>query len=351
MDNNIKNESLVNQTALWPALAGAGILTIVCAVAVAAAYLIDSGYRLVLVINTAVIFLYMAVSIGYTAYTIRNIQKQIDETIYHRTRKHKDMFRSINSKLSILNRYRKGATGEDYIHYNRLLSEKDINALARIATDDLKLDVDNRRLRYMARQLVSLESRLHGRIAGAVRDILIRSLALQSIRTEELTILEIGVLFGLNAAFLYQMNRPYYKNFHMVLIDPLYGYYDESQLDPVTQVPPSRYVLESNLDRTGITVGERTILQGLSSEEQIIEGAAKRLYDMIFIDGDHSYEGVKLDFDIYHKMVKPSGYIIFDDYDRAKWPGVVQFIDNDIPNYTDIRHIGTYWHTTIYQKH
>jgi predicted O-methyltransferase YrrM len=36
--------------------------------------------------------------------------------------------------------------------------------------------------------------------------------------------------------------------------------------------------------------------------------------DLLFIDGDHTRDGVKNDFDRYVKYVKKGGFIIFDDY-------------------------------------
>ena len=36
-------------------------------------------------------------------------------------------------------------------------------------------------------------------------------------------------------------------------------------------------------------------------------------YDMLFIDGDHSYEGVKQDYEMYSNLVKPDGQIVFHD--------------------------------------
>jgi cephalosporin hydroxylase len=38
-------------------------------------------------------------------------------------------------------------------------------------------------------------------------------------------------------------------------------------------------------------------------------------YDLIFIDGDHSYEGVKRDFELYKELLSPRGYIVFHDID------------------------------------
>jgi predicted O-methyltransferase YrrM len=36
--------------------------------------------------------------------------------------------------------------------------------------------------------------------------------------------------------------------------------------------------------------------------------------DLLFIDGDHTLDGVKNDFEIYSKYVRVGGFIIFDDY-------------------------------------
>jgi predicted O-methyltransferase YrrM len=38
-------------------------------------------------------------------------------------------------------------------------------------------------------------------------------------------------------------------------------------------------------------------------------------YDLIFIDGDHSYEGVKKDFNLYKNLLSDRGYIAFHDID------------------------------------
>ena len=40
---------------------------------------------------------------------------------------------------------------------------------------------------------------------------------------------------------------------------------------------------------------------------------AGRPLDFLFIDGDHSYEGVARDFDLYERLVRPGGLIAFHD--------------------------------------
>jgi cephalosporin hydroxylase len=38
-------------------------------------------------------------------------------------------------------------------------------------------------------------------------------------------------------------------------------------------------------------------------------------YDLIFIDGDHRYEGVKRDFELYKNLLSPRGFVVFHDTD------------------------------------
>lgn len=51
--------------------------------------------------------------------------------------------------------------------------------------------------------------------------------------------------------------------------------------------------------------------------------------DFVFIDADHSYEGVKADIKIWDPKVKEGGYVIGHDYDYPKWWGkqVKQAVD------------------------
>jgi len=46
---------------------------------------------------------------------------------------------------------------------------------------------------------------------------------------------------------------------------------------------------------------------------RVSDQLAGRDLDFLFIDGDHSYEGVKQDFDMYSPLVRPGGVIAFHD--------------------------------------
>ena len=44
--------------------------------------------------------------------------------------------------------------------------------------------------------------------------------------------------------------------------------------------------------------------------------------DLLFIDGDHTYDGVRRDFEMYSPLVKPGGMVAFHDIVRVPDPGV-----------------------------
>jgi len=57
--------------------------------------------------------------------------------------------------------------------------------------------------------------------------------------------------------------------------------------------------------------------------------------DILFIDGDHSYQAVINDFMLYEGLVKPEGFIIFDDYHDYGSPGTKIAVDEITKNISD----------------
>lgn len=47
--------------------------------------------------------------------------------------------------------------------------------------------------------------------------------------------------------------------------------------------------------------------------DALVEALDGRLIDFLFIDGDHSYEGVRQDYEMYSRLVRPGGLIGFHD--------------------------------------
>jgi predicted O-methyltransferase YrrM len=60
--------------------------------------------------------------------------------------------------------------------------------------------------------------------------------------------------------------------------------------------------------------GDSHSLQMLAQLKTVLPGDGK--VDFLFIDGDHTYEGVKADFEMYSGLVRPGGLIAFHDICR-----------------------------------
>jgi predicted O-methyltransferase YrrM len=64
--------------------------------------------------------------------------------------------------------------------------------------------------------------------------------------------------------------------------------------------------------------------------------------DVLFIDGDHSYNGVKNDFNLYSPLVKNGGYVVFDDYnDHVSSPEVKSAVNEIVSTLIGYKIIGT----------
>lgn len=102
---------------------------------------------------------------------------------------------------------------------------------------------------------------------------------------------------------------------------------------------------EMKLEAMGITLPEHmhahnglTVMYGSSRDPQIVNSVKEHVnehgkYDMIFVDGDHSYEGVKADYENYKGMCKYMGF-----HDACGWrdcQGVPMFLNEIKQTYKD----------------
>ena len=63
--------------------------------------------------------------------------------------------------------------------------------------------------------------------------------------------------------------------------------------------------------------------------------------DMVFIDGDHSYEGCSKDIEAWLPHIKKNGIIVFHDYERDHWADVKRSVDEHTKDKQAILHIRT----------
>ncbi|MEI7682658.1 MAG: class I SAM-dependent methyltransferase, partial [Betaproteobacteria bacterium] len=64
--------------------------------------------------------------------------------------------------------------------------------------------------------------------------------------------------------------------------------------------------------------------------------------DLLFIDGDHSYEGVKSDWEAYRRLLRPGAIIVMHDWGWAE--GVKRVVIEDVmPQVAGFGHLSNMW--------
>ncbi|HOP18720.1 MAG TPA: class I SAM-dependent methyltransferase [Amphiplicatus sp.] len=204
-------------------------------------------------------------------------------------------------------------------------------------------------VRYLADRIMTLEHLSVGRLATDIQTILARIIAAMSLQRPEIHIVEIGVLFGIGAGAVYDACRLRNKRVKMTLIDPLKGYYDRSNADIITQVGVTREALDYNLAAMNVPANDIEIIQGMSEAPETLEKMRGEQIDLLIIDGDHSYGGVKRDFENYRPFMRPGGLILFDDYETVDWPDIKTFVDEEISPRDDMKLVAAGFRTALFR--
>jgi FkbM family methyltransferase len=237
--------------------------------------------------------------------------------------------------------------------FNRRLTNEDLKRFAGEWAPKLGLNLDARAVGYIAHRICLAEDTCVGRLAGNIETMLLRVLVARSVVEPNLEVLEIGTLFGVGVVMIHENCRGLFDSQHFTVIDPLTGHihprHDKNSLDHVIKAPVTRGIFIHNMQRMNIPETDYTIIQRLSTEDEAIEQASKRRYNLLIIDGDHSYFGVKHDFYNYRHLVRRGGYIIFDDYDNPTWPKIKDFVDKEVVELPGLEFTGTDVRTAVFR--
>ena len=127
--------------------------------------------------------------------------------------------------------------------FDRMLTSEKLDRFQKHWIPVFGLNMSRSALAYLAHQICLLEDRGAGRIAAPIETIVLRQLALRSLRRKELEVMEIGTLFGLGAVVLHRLRGPSMPPPKLTIIDPLEGYYDVGVADPSTGIEVSETTL------------------------------------------------------------------------------------------------------------
>jgi len=234
-----------------------------------------------------------------------------------------------------------------YVH-NRILTLEMNRRIIEFAEIHLKLTgLKPNYIYYLANKTTQIELNCVGRLATTTQDAIVRQLVAESISEKNICIVEIGSLYGISLAILYNHVSTRFENAHIAGIDPLNGFYGKAVADAVLNIPISDSIFKRNMQLAYIPDNDYSLIKHYSFEPQALAAAEKLQFNLLIIDGDHSYEGVKFDFDTYFPLLQPGGFVIFDDYNTEEWPGVKKFIDEDIGKYQDFLYLGSIFRTAI----
>lgn len=120
---------------------------------------------------------------------------------------------------------------------------------------------------------------------------------------------EIGVAFGSNSYKLLSK----FENLFLYSIDPYIEYSDSDLMSDNVKGQNGNEVFEFVSNRLKSNFENRSKLVR-STSEFLLDNFEDETFDFIFIDGDHSYEGVKRDLQNTYKKVRKGGIICGDDY-------------------------------------
>lgn len=245
------------------------------------------------------------------------------------------------------------ANAKRALSHRRLLSEEAAREFLDVVGPKLGLELKERHLYHLAHRICVLENRCHGRLATTVDAMMTRTLAalhLTRSAGDRFRLAEIGTLYGIGAIALYDAVRFNVSDPHLTLIDPLDGYYATSHSDFTSATPVIKDVLVENLRLAGASIEQVLIVQAKSESEEALAATAKREFDMLVIDGDHSYDGVKRDFENYFPHVRLGGIVVIDDYGVEEWPAIKKYADEKLLPRTDLQAVFAGHRTLLLRK-
>ncbi len=236
-----------------------------------------------------------------------------------------------------------------YVH-NRIMNRQLNAEIRKFAAESMGLDnLKTTYIDYLAAKAVQIEVNCSGRLATTVEDAVIRQLVAETITSDHLHILEIGALYGVNLAILYNHAATRFEDVKLICLDPFDGFYGAA-VDLVLNASVNDLTFKRNMKLGNVPETDFRIIKKYSTDKSAIKDAARQSFNLLVIDGDHSYAGVKFDYDNYLPLLEPGGYVIIDDYNADEWPDVKKFIDDEVIGSDNIEFIGAFSRTAIIRK-
>lgn len=277
----------------------------------------------------------------------QRMHHEIEDALQASLQDQKEQYARLDAELVSLQQIASADTA--FLRFNRVLSQDHIATLKKSWSKRLSTNFTPSSLGYMAQRIRHIEGASNGRLATQIEDAVLRTLVAASSQSRSLEVLEIGSLFGIGLTMIYDFVKHRFDEVHLTAIDPLDGYYDANTLDTLLQIPVNKENFWDNMRLSGVPENNVTLIDHFSHEDEAISTASLKQYDVLIIDGDHSYAGIKADFENYAWMVKRGGYIIIDDYGSDDWPDVKAYVDTEVAPIKELGLVGIEWRTAVFR--
>jgi hypothetical protein len=109
-----------------------------------------------------------------------------------------------------------------------------------------------------------------------------------------------------------------------------FGSHGQAMLDERYEGVKHRFAKEMHADQVRVHRELSNVASGDFSDSY---------FDWIYVDGNHLYEFVKQDLELYYPKIKPGGYITGDDYGVRGWweNGVQRAVDEFVSRKPDLK--------------
>lgn len=143
--------------------------------------------------------------------------------------------------------------------------------------------------------------------------------------------LEIGVYKGQVLSLWQLLAREFGANARSTGISPLIGTAPDSRIihklllrlnpwykkeaDAQNLYPKADYAncVKTICDAFGLNFDDIRLIRGKSQDAMVKQEVGQSQFDIVYIDGDHSYSVVCEDLAFYAPLIKPNGYLVIDD--------------------------------------
>jgi hypothetical protein len=134
---------------------------------------------------------------------------------------------------------------------------------------------------------------------------------------------ETGVLYGGSIILQMISDKPCY----FYGLDLFTGYYGNTY-DPHREVDLTNHleIVKDNINKNNPHNHKYELIKGDTTDKNICDKITKNI-DFLFIDGDHTTLGVRMDFLNLKDKVNKNGLIVFDNYNDSSWIEVKPEVD------------------------